>query len=139
MSNRFISGTRVLGMALGFSLAALPVAGQVMNTAAKSDLPPTPDGHPDLQGTYDLSTMTPLERWPGDPPLLTKEQAEALQRTELERRESRDAQGNPSPLPVGGDASAPKSIELSDLSGSSCPVKNVTCEFAARCVTGLPA
>ena len=110
MSNRFISGTSALGMALGFSLTALPIAGQVMNTAAKSDLSRTPDGHPDLQGTYDLSTMTPLERWPGDPPLLTKEQAEALQRAELERRESRDAEGNPSPLPVGGDASAPKSI-----------------------------
>jgi len=110
MPNRFVSGTSALGMALGFSLTALPVAGQVMNTAAKSDLSRTPDGHPDLQGTYDLSTMTPLERWPGDPPLLTKEQAEALQRAELERRESRDAEGNPSPLPVGGDASAPKSI-----------------------------
>ena len=37
----------------------------------------TPDGHPDLQGTYDLSMMTPLERLPGDPPFLTKENAEA--------------------------------------------------------------
>jgi hypothetical protein len=110
MSNQFISGTRVLGMALGFSLAALPVAGQVTNTQAKSDLARTPHGHPDLQGTYDLATMTPLERWPGDPPLLTKEQAEALQRAELERRERRDAEGNRPALPVGGDTSAPKSF-----------------------------
>src|SRR6516165_8738740 len=74
MSNRSISGTTVLGLALWFSLAALPVAGQVTNAPARSDLSRTPDGHPDLQGTYDLASMTPLERWPGDPPLLTKEQ-----------------------------------------------------------------
>ena len=115
MSNRFISGTRVLGMALGFSLAALPVAGQVMNTAAKSDLPRTPDGHPDLQGTYDLATMTRLERWPGDPPFLTKEKAVSLQRAELERRAKSAGGDEPLPLdrpppPVGGDTSEPKSF-----------------------------
>ena len=69
MSNRSISGTTVLGLALWFSLAALPVAGQVMNTPGRSDLARTPDGHPDLQGTYDLATMTPLERWPKPPSL----------------------------------------------------------------------
>ena len=110
MSKRFISGTTVLGMALGLSLAALPVAGQVMNTPAKSELARTPDGHPDLQGTYDLATMTPLERWPGDPPFLTKEQADALQRAELDRWQRRDAEGNRPLLPVGGDTSAPKSF-----------------------------
>jgi hypothetical protein len=81
-----------------------------MNAPARSDLARTPDGHPDLQGTYDLATMTPLERWPGDPPFLTKEQAEALQRAELERRERADAGGNPPLLPVSGDISAPKSF-----------------------------
>jgi hypothetical protein len=85
------------------------MAGQVANTAAKSDLLRTPDGHPDLQGTYDLATMTPLERWPGDPPFLTKEQAEALQRAELERRAETDPRDRPRPLPVGRDTSAPKS------------------------------
>src|SRR5215470_12242313 len=111
MPNLFISATRTAGMALGLiALAALPAAGQVTNNAAKSDLPRTPDGHPDLQGTYDLATMTPLERWPGDPPSLTKDQAEALQRAELERREKRDAEGNTPLVPVGGDTSAPKSF-----------------------------
>jgi hypothetical protein len=114
MSKRFISGTSVLGMALGFSLAA-PVAGQVMNTPAKSDLARTPDGHPDLQGTYDLATMTPLERWPGDPPFLTKERAEALQRAEAERRAKSAGGDQPLPVdrpppPVGGDTSEPKSF-----------------------------
>jgi hypothetical protein len=115
MSNRFISGTTVLGLALGLSLAALPVAGQVMNIPAGSELARTPDGHPDLQGTYDLATMTPLERWPGDPPFLTKEKAVSLQRAELERRSKSAGGDEPLPLdrpppPVGGDTSEPKSF-----------------------------
>jgi hypothetical protein len=66
MANRFIFAATTVGMALGLiSLAALPVAGQVTDTAAKYDLLRTPDGHPDLQGTYDLATMTPLERSDG--------------------------------------------------------------------------
>ena len=36
-------------------------------------------------------------------------------------------------------ASASKLSALSLFDGSSCPVKNVTCEFWARCVTGIPA
>ncbi len=59
MRNQFLSSIGAVGMALvSISLAALPMAGQ----AAKSALPRTPDGHPDLQGTYDLATMTPFER-----------------------------------------------------------------------------
>ena len=86
MTNRFISEASALVLALGsLCLTTLPMAGQVTNITAKSDLPRTPDGRPDLQGTYDLATMTPLERWPGDPPFLTKEGAEALQKAEIER------------------------------------------------------
>jgi hypothetical protein len=110
---RFIFGMSPVGMALGLlSLTALPAAGQgagqVTNTAARSDLPRTPDGYPDLQGTYDLATMTPLERWPSDPPFLTKEQAETLQKAEAERR-AKSAGGEESlppdhpPPRVGGD------------------------------------
>jgi hypothetical protein len=116
MPNRFISRTSALATALAsICLTSLPLAGQVANTAAKSDLPRMPDGHPDLQGVYDLATMTPLERWPGDPPFLTKEAAEALQKTEAERR-SRSAGGDAplaadrAPPPVGGDTSVPKSF-----------------------------
>jgi hypothetical protein len=117
MPNRFVSATSAMGIALGLiTLAALPVAGQVTNTVtntdARSDLPRTPDGHPDLQGTYDLATMTPLERLPGDPPFLTRERAAALQRAEATRRAKDDeplAADRPPP-PVGGDTSAPKSF-----------------------------
>jgi hypothetical protein len=117
MPNRFISAASAVGMALGLiALTAPPVAGQVTNivtnAAARSDLPRTPDGHPDLQGTYDLATMTPLERLPGDPAFLTKEKAVALQRAEAQRR-SKDDEPSPAdrpPPPVGGDTSAPKSF-----------------------------
>jgi hypothetical protein len=116
MPNRFTSGTSALGLALGLiSLAALPVPGQVMDTTAKYEPPRMPDRHPDLQGTYDLATMTPLERWPGDPPFLTKEQAEALQGAEAERRAKTAGGDEPlppdrPPPPVGGDTRAPKSF-----------------------------
>jgi hypothetical protein len=107
MSNRFISGTRAIAVAVGLiSVATLPAVPQVTSTSTRSDLPRTPDGHPDLQGTYDLATMTPLERWPGDPPFLTRERAEALQRAETERRAS---DGERLPL-GGGDAPAAKSF-----------------------------
>jgi hypothetical protein len=113
MPNRFICATSAAGLALGLiSLMALPAAGQVTNAAARSDLPRTGDGHPDLQGTYDLATMTPLERLPGAPAFLTKENAVALQRAEAQRR-SKDDEPLPvdrAPPPVGGDTGAPKSF-----------------------------
>jgi hypothetical protein len=106
MRNRFIAG-----VALALSLATLPMRGQVTK-AAKSALPRTPDGHPDLQGVYDLATMTPLERLPGDPPVLTKEQAGKLQSAEAARRAKDATHLDPSrpPLPVGGDTSQGKSF-----------------------------
>ena len=113
MWNRFISRTSAVGMALAWiSLTALPMAGQAPQSAAKSAMPRMPDGHPDLQGTYDLATMTPIERLPGYPPFLTKEKADALQKAEAERRAKDDQPSQidrPAP-PVGGDKSAPKSF-----------------------------
>ncbi len=120
MRNRFITMTNAAGIALALSLTAVPMTAQVTKhdtkndtkTAAKSAVPRTPDGHPDLQGTYDLATMTPFERLPDDPPVLTKEQAEALQKAEAARR-AKDAtrlDPNRPPLPVGGDTSQGKSF-----------------------------
>src|SRR5579872_3768739 len=99
--------------ALAFiSLAAVPAAAQTANTGTKSNIPRMPDGHPDLQGTYDLATMTPLERLPGHPPFLTKEKAEALEKAEAARRAKDDqpSRADRSAPPVGGDTSAPKSF-----------------------------
>ena len=111
MRNRFIARTYAAGLALAMSLTAVPMAAQVTKIAAKA-APRTPDGHPDLQGTYDLATMTPMERLPGDPPVLTKEQAETLQKAEAARRAVDATQLDPNrpPLPVGGDKSQGKSF-----------------------------
>jgi hypothetical protein len=81
-------------------------------TAAKSAVPRTPDGHPDLQGTYDLATMTPFERLPGDPPVLTKEQADKIQNAEMARRNADGGKLDPNrgTLPVGGDHTQGKSF-----------------------------
>ncbi len=82
MPNRWIFPANAAPFALALLVGALPLAAQAPGTAGNSALPRTPDGHPDLGGTYDLSMMTPLERLPGDPPFLTKEKAEALEKAE---------------------------------------------------------
>lgn len=43
--------------------------------------PRMPDGHPDLQGAYDLATLTPLERPPGAQGVLSKEEAALCERS----------------------------------------------------------
>jgi hypothetical protein len=100
----------VAGSTLALSLAALaqtPAEAPAKTTAAKSGIHRMPDGHPDLQGTYDLATMTPMERLPGDGPVLTKEQAEKLQKQEADRRavDATKLDPNRPPPPVGGDKS----------------------------------
>ena len=90
MRNRFISKRSASTALTLMSLMAVPgvvqtgtaqAAGQAAKTdskpAAKSGIRRMPDGHPDLQGTYDLATMTPLERMPNDP-VLQSGLAEAL-------------------------------------------------------------
>jgi hypothetical protein len=69
-------------------------------------IPRTPDGRPDLQGTYDVATITPVER-PKELPdlILTKEQATRLERGEKARTDQRAL---PSPVdrdapPIGGN------------------------------------
>src|SRR5581483_8657017 len=112
MRNRFI----VAGVTLGMSLSALPIMAQATKDAAKpaakSGIKRMPDGHPDLQGVYDLATMTPMERMPGDPPVLSKEQAEKSQKAEMARRTADGGKLDPNrgALPVGGDHSAGKSF-----------------------------
>ena len=86
--------------ALAFiSLTAVQATAQTANTNTKSAIRRMPDGHPDLQGTYDLATMTPMERFPGLPAVLTKEQAEQLQKAEADRRKADNGE-----LPKAGQA-----------------------------------
>ena len=52
----------VSSMIVVLSLGAIPGAGQTSPPAKPWVAPRTPDGHPDLQGLWNNSTLTPLER-----------------------------------------------------------------------------
>jgi hypothetical protein len=75
--------------------------------AQRQGLPRTADGRPDLQGIYDLGTLTPVERAPGTPLVLTDEQAAALERGVAQQNEKGYAAiaGDRAAPPKGGDGS----------------------------------
>jgi len=94
---------------------ALAGAALLLATAAMAaDSPKKPyspkrmaDGHPDLQGTYDLATMTPMERPAGSPLVLTKEDAAKREAAAAQQRAKGDAtlSGDRTAPPKGGDGS----------------------------------
>jgi hypothetical protein len=69
--------------------------------------PRLPDGHPDLQGTYDLATLTPLERAAGANALLTTEEAAKLEKDAAGKRDKANEaiKGDRTAPPKGGDGS----------------------------------
>ena len=73
---------------LGAFLVSLPAA-----TMAADKIPRTAAGKPDLSGTYDAATLTPLTRPAayGDNLYLTKEEAEKIAATEAARKGARSA------------------------------------------------
>ena len=81
-----------------------PVFGQAQH------IPRTPSGKSDLSGTYDVATLTPLQRPArfGDKASLTEEEAAELERQEFDRHLDRNASSNPNreAPPAGGDGSA---------------------------------
>src|SRR4051812_34934440 len=77
--------------------------------AATASAPRTADGHPDLQGTYDVATMTPVERPPAfngrlSIPVEDARRIEAAAAARTARALGQDT-GNRSAPPVGGDGS----------------------------------
>ena len=95
--------TRVAGQA-----AAQTPKGAAPPPAAKRAIPRMPDGHPDLQGMYDLATLTPVERAAGTPLVMTDEQAAKLEKDVASRKSSQDApiKADRAAPPLGGDGSA---------------------------------
>jgi hypothetical protein len=98
----------------GRSMTALIAAGLVAISAValhadgqSGNVPRMPDGHPDLQGTYDLNTLTPVERPPNMPAVLTIEQAQRLeaQVSDALAATEQDLDPNRSAPPEGGDGS----------------------------------
>ena len=95
---------------LALTLVSQPrtAAGQTPSQPSSADIPRAADGHPDLSGTWDAGTLTPLLRplEHDDTPYLTREQAleiETRERGQLEKgREPSDP--NRTAPPVGGAA-----------------------------------
>jgi hypothetical protein len=78
-----------------------PVAAQNQKASAKTYSPRRlADGHPDLQGTYDLATMTPLERPRNAPPAYPPEEARRREAAFAKEKQASDA-------PISGDRAAP--------------------------------
>jgi hypothetical protein len=103
----------ITGLAVVIGLLATApstTAGQAARPAkqpAARAIPRMPDGHPDLQGTYDLATLTPVERPAGQPLVLTDEQAKKLEQQVADRNVRADApiDANRTAPPKGGDGS----------------------------------
>src|SRR5262245_45870116 len=121
--SRFI-GPVMIAVAVSWLVSA-SVGAQAPRPAARTAAPAnarTADGHPDLQGTYEIATITPLERPTqfGTRANLTREEAAAMETYEQQRQVKNDAplaadRGAP---PVGGDTSTPKSyLEFLERAG----------------------
>jgi hypothetical protein len=99
---RLVICAAAAAIAAAVSLASVTAAGQAAQPAKKpaGGIPRLADGHPDLQGTYDLATLTPIERRPGSPLVLTSEEAKKLEAQAADRSDKLAA-------PVAGDRAAP--------------------------------
>src|SRR5258707_693436 len=96
------------GMAALFLLTQGPAAAQTPPATSKPyKMPRTADGHPDLQGMYDLATITPIERPAGVPAAYSKEEARKLEIAAAKQRAQGDQpiDGNRTAPPKGGDGS----------------------------------
>ena len=98
-------------LVVGVILTAVPLSAgpQSAAPAAQWKATRTSDGHPDLQGTYDIATLTPLERPAifGDRQTMTDTEARRLE-TQVASRIERAAlpsDGNRAAPPIGGDGS----------------------------------
>ncbi len=78
--------------------------------AAEGDIPRRPDGKPDLEGTYDIAWLTPLQRAPkyGESPYISEEEARSIAHNAAASYEKSIApiDGDRPAPPVGGDGHA---------------------------------
>jgi hypothetical protein len=90
------------GFVLSTGLVAITIA-----CASAQQPPRLPDGHPDLQGTYDLATLTPLERAAGSKAVFTSEEAAELEKDAAAHRDKANEaiKGDRAAPPKGGDGS----------------------------------
>ena len=99
----------VAGVIVGASFVPARAAGQAPKApaTAKGSIPRLPDGHPDLQGTFDLATLTPVERKAGTPITLTADEAAKLEKqvAATKNYQARPVDGDRAAPPLGGDGS----------------------------------
>jgi hypothetical protein len=101
MRNRLMVLAGVLAVAALLFWAVGPASAQTGKPAAKTySAPRTADGHPDLDGVYDLATLTPMERPMGEKETLTNDEAARLEKQAYTYRQQGDK-------PINGDRSAP--------------------------------
>src|SRR6266851_2606572 len=112
MRARFVTLTGIVAVAIAVvCVRAISLAGQTQARAASATTPSTsfrtPEGYPDLQGLWNAATLTPLERPNPSKPVLSDEEAAAVEKSEQARiaRAARPSKGDRSAPPVGGDGS----------------------------------
>jgi hypothetical protein len=112
MRNRLLMLAGAVAAAALAAVLPARVAGQTKAAAPQKasgtrPLPRTPDGHPDLTGTYDLAMLTPLERPNGLPAVLSDEEAAKREKEAEQKVVEGDAKisGDRTAPPKGGDGS----------------------------------
>jgi hypothetical protein len=109
MRQRFVAlmGMPVMAALLLWAVIPAAAAENAKAPGKSYSTPRMPDGHPDLRGTYDLATLTPMERPAGSGLVLTKEEAAKREAAMAKVRERGDQpiQGDRSAPPKGGDGS----------------------------------
>ncbi len=85
MSNRMVVVLLAVLCATAASGVVSTAAAQARASDAGWEVPRTPDGHPDLQGNWTNSTMTPFERREDQGPVYTLEEVAEIQQGFVDR------------------------------------------------------
>src|SRR5437016_2301634 len=90
-----------------FATVIAVAAAAGLSAQLKYTPPRLADGHPDLQGTYDLATLTPMERPSGAKAILSSKEAEDAEKKVAAQTEAgrRAINANRTAPPKGGDGS----------------------------------
>ncbi len=100
-------GAVTLGLVLPLGLAPVAAQAPAGGAAAAWTMPRTPEGTPDLQGNWSNATITPLERPPGQPAVLSADVVAKMEKgvqDRIERLAKPSDPNRPAP-PQGGDGS----------------------------------
>ena len=80
MSNRITLLLAALCACAANGVVSTAAAQARTSDAGEWEVPRTPDGHPDLQGSWTNVTLTPFEREEGKGPVFTREEVDAIER-----------------------------------------------------------